>query len=468
MSKAKLPNKLIVVSNREPYIQERSKTGRIICRKAVGGLVSVLDRVVASYKGLWIAWGSGSADFIYGEITEVPPDDPKYRLKRIKLSEREVSRHYRGFSNGTIWPLFHLFPERARFIEENWRYYQRVNLKFATAIVEEAQPDDMIWVHDYHLALVPKFIREMHKGVKIAFFWHIPWVNWEEFNKLPWRLELFEGILGSDLVGFHTKSYVEKFMECAEQLGFSVNRKKGIIKYNHGVSVKAFPIGIDYDVFQKVSDEDAIKLKKKMRAEKLILGIDRLDYTKGIVDRLLAFERFLEKYPKFRGKAVLLQIATPSRTKVEEYRKIKKEIDETVGRINGLFQRMDWIPIRYFYQTFSQNQLAVFYRASDVALVTPLMDGMNLISKEYIAANEDGVLILSEFAGAAEDLEEAIIVNPHDVEGVADAIKDALEMPPEEREGRSKVLSEKVRKTNINWWLNKFLKEWNKIYETSA
>jgi len=464
----KLPSRLIVVSNREPYIQERSKAGRIISRKAVGGLVSVLDRVVASCNGLWIAWGSGSADFIYGETAEVPPGNPKYKLKRIRLSEREVSRYYRGFSNGTIWPLFHLFPERARFIEGDWKYYQKVNLKFATAIVKEAQAGDMVWVHDYHLALVPKFIRELNKDTKIAFFWHIPWVNWDVFNKLPWRAEIFEGLLGSDLIGFHTKSYVEKFMECAEQLGFSINRKKGIIKYSRGVSVKAFPIGMDYNIFQKVSDRDAIKLKKKMRAEKLILGVDRLDYTKGIVDRLLAFERFLQKYPKFRGKAVLLQIATPSRTKVEEYRKIKKEIDETVGRINGLFQRMDWIPIRYFYRTFPQTQLAVFYRASDVALITPWMDGMNLISKEYIAANEDGVLILSEFAGAAEELKEAIIVNPHDIEGVADAIKDALEMSSEERKERFKVLSEKVRKTNINWWLNKFLKEWNKTYETSA
>jgi len=405
---------------------------------------------------------------MHGEITEVPPDDPKYKLKRISFSEGEVSRYYRGFSNGTIWPLFHLFPERVHFIEKDWRYYQRVNMKFATATVKEIQTDDMIWINDYHLSLVPKFIREMNRDAKIAFFWHIPWVNWDVFGKLPWRTEIFEGLLGSDLIGFHTKSYVGKFLECAEKLGFSVNKKKGIIKYDHGVSVKSFPIGIDCSVFQKVYAKDVIKLKKNMRAEQLIVGVDRLDYTKGIVDRLLAFQRFLEKYPKFRGKVVLLQIATPSRTKVEEYRKIKKEIDETVGRINGLFQRMDWVPIMYFYRTFSQPQLAVFYRASDVALVTPWMDGMNLISKEYIAANEDGVLILSEFAGAAEDLEEAIIVNPYDIEGVADAIKDALEMSPEERKMRFKVLSKKVRKTNINWWLNKFLKEWNKVYETSA
>jgi len=423
---------------------------------------------VASCNGLWIAWGSGSADFMYGEIAEVPPDKPKYKLKRIRLSEREASRYYHYFSNGAIWPLFHLFPERARFIEEDWRYYQKVNLKFATAITKEAEADDMIWVHDYHLALVSKFIREINKDAKIAFFWHIPWVNWDVFGKLPWRADIFEGLLGSDLIGFHTKSYVEKFMECAEHLGFPINRKKGIIKYKHEVSVKAFPIGIDYDIFQNVSDEDVIKLKKKLGAEKLILGVDRLDYTKGIVDRLLAFQRFLEKYPKFRGKATFLQIATPSRTKVEEYRKIKKEIDETVGRINGLFQRMDWVPIIYFYQAFSQRQLAVFYKASDVALVTPLMDGMNLISKEYIAANDEGALILSEFAGAAEYLEEAIIVNPYDIEGVADAIKDALEMSSEEREKRFKVLSKKLRKTNINWWLNTFLREWEKIYETSA
>ena len=454
--------RLILVSNREPWICERSKKG-VFYRKAIGGLVSSLDQAIKLRGGLWIAWGSGSDDFIQGDIAPVPPDNPKYQLKRIKLSEREIERYYRGFSNGVLWPFFHIFLERVRFDRRLWEYYQKVNQRFAKTVVEMMKPDDMVWVHDYHLALVPQFIREMREDARIAFFWHIPWVDWDVFNKLPWRRELIRGLLGSDFIGFHTREYVTKFIRCAKKLGFSIVGKEIIKQDNRKAKIGAFPLGIDNKIF-KASIRDVNRLKKKINAEKIIIGVDRLDYTKGILQRLWAFERFLEKYPKFRGKVSLVQIASPSRTKVGEYRRMKRDIDENVGRINGTFRRMDWTPVIYLYRTFPQSQLSVFYKAADVALVTPLMDGMNLVAKEYMAAREDGVLILSEFAGAAEDLKEAIIVNPYDIERVADAIKDALELLPFEKNRRAKALRKRIKKRDINWWLNSFLYEWGEIY----
>lgn len=454
--------KLILVSNREPWICEKSKKG-IPYRKAIGGLVSSLDQAIKLRGGLWIAWGSGSGDFIKGDTVSVPPDNPKYELKRIRLSEVETERYYRGFSNGVLWPFFHLFLEKVRFDRRLWESYEKVNRRFAKTVIEAVSPSDMIWIHDYHLALVPRFIREMKKRAKIAFFWHIPWVDWDIFNKLPWRKELIEGLLGSDFIGFHTKEYVTKFVGCAKKLKFSVLNKETVRKDNRRIRIRAFPLGIERKIF-RASINDVNKLRRKITAEKIILGVDRLDYTKGILQRLWAFERFLEKYPEFKGKVSLVLIASPSRTKVGEYRKMKSEIDENVGKINGMSRRMDWTPVIYLYRTFLQSQLSVFYKAADVALVTPLMDGMNLVAKEYMAAKEDGVLILSEFAGAAEDLKEAIIVNPYDTEGVADAIKYALELSPLEKKERATALRERVKKRDISWWLDSFLKEWGKIY----
>ena len=455
---------LIIVSNREPYIHEKTKKG-IRCRKATGGLISALDSIMRSCNGLWIAWGSTIADFIEGDMIEVPPEDPKYKLKRIKLSENEIDNYYRGFSNRTLWPLFHLFIDKAIFSKKYWRYYQRVNSKFATAVLNE--DEDFIWIHDYHLSLLPKLIKDENDNAKIAFFWHIPWVHWDVFNKIPWRNEILEGIFGSDLIGFHTNSYARNFIECAEKIGFSVDRRKKMINYGgRHIKVRAFPLGIDYKAFRKLEIK-TYRLRKKMKAEKIIFGIDRLDYTKGILNRLLAFERFLKKYPEYKEKVTLIQVASPSRTKVEEYRKIKKEIDENVGRINAIFQTMEWTPIKYFYRTIPQYRLLQFYKMADIALITPLIDGMNLVVKEYIATNDLGAVILSEFTGAAEELKEAIIVNPNDVDIMADAMKNALEMSIEEKKKRFAALKGKVMKKDINWWFRSFFHEWRKIYEAS-
>ena len=472
--KLRLGNKLILVSNREPYIHEKSRKG-IMCKRAMGGLVSTLDPVMQSYGGTWVAWGSGDADF---EVTDsqnrvqVPCENPRYMLKRVRLSEREISRYYYGFSNRVLWPISHLFIEKAYFNSEYWRAYRRVNAKFAKVVLDEAASDDMIWVHDYHLSMVPRFIRDANEDAKIAFFWHIPWPPWEVFGSLPWRGEIIEGLLSSDLIGFHTQPYVKNFMECAERLGASIDRRRGIVKLSdREVRVKAFPIGIDHGQLASFSSSKKMGKKAKilrrlLRAKYLILGVDRLDYTKGILNRLRAFGGFLEKYPEFIGKVVFVQITTPSRTRVEEYRKMKREIDEIVGRINGRFQKVDWIPIRYFYRSIPRERLLAYYLAADVALVTPLIDGMNLVAKEYITTKGDsGTLILSEFTGAAKELKEAILVNPYDTEDIIEALKKALEMSPVEKRQRFEALKQKVKKHDIYWWSERFFGEWRKMYD---
>jgi trehalose 6-phosphate synthase len=302
---------------------------------------------------------------------------------------------------------------------------------------------------------------------RIAFFWHIPWAPWCTFSKIPWRDEIFNGLLGSDLIGFHTKYYVRNFLECAEQLGFRVNRRQSIVYVeDRVVKVGAFPIGINYQQFASESVSGR-GLRGKIRGEKVIFGIDRLDYTKGILERLLAFEHFLENNPKWHGKIMLVQVATPSRTKVEEYRLMKRELDECVGRINGAYSTLQWTPVKYFYQRIPFETLLQYYMTADVALVTPIVDGMNIVVKEYIAAKDLGVVILSEFAGAAEELTEAIIVNPHDIQAMSEAIKQAVEMSDEEIKKRFLALKRKVRRRDVNWWMDRFFHEWQKLYTTT-
>jgi trehalose 6-phosphate synthase len=455
---------LVTVTNREPYMHEKSSEG-VICKKSIGGVVSAIDSLMVSRGGTWIAWGSGKADFEIGDVVEVPCDTPRYRLKRVKLSEKETELYYRGFCNRTLWPVFHLFTERAVFSTRYWKSYVKVNTKFAKATLDEAHDDSFVWVHDYHLSLVPSMIRS--EARKIGFFWHIPWAPWSTFSKIPWRDEIFSGLLGSDLIGFHTMYYARNFLECAEELGYQVKRRQRVIYTgDRAVKVGVFPIGVNYQLFNEMKDK-VKSLRSKIRVEKLIFGLDRLDYTKGILERLLAFELFLENNPQWHGRVSLVQVATPSRTKVEEYRLMKREIDECVGRINGAYSTLNWTPVRYFYQTIPFETLVQYYKAADVALVTPIVDGMNLVVKEYIATKDAGVVILSEFAGAAEDLTEAIIVNPHDINAVAEAIKNAVEMGEEEKKRRFLALKRKVRRRDINWWIDRFFHEWEKLYSSA-
>lgn len=463
-----------MVTNREPYIHRKIKN-EIICKKSIGGVISALDPLIQKHKGVWIAWGSGNADFLVTNSKKrlkVPIEKPTYDLVRVHLTKKEIEDYYHGFSNRVLWPLFHLFIEKMQPKENYWNTYRKVNKKFAETVLKESKKNDYIWVHDYHLSLVPFFIKQKKPNAKIAFFWHIPWPPWEIFCSLPWRSELLEGILMSDFIAFHTSSYVTNFVNCAQRLhGVKIDsRKKTITFKGHTTKIRHFPLGVSYNEYHRITNsppllKKAEKLKKLYHNKKIVLGIDRLDYTKGILHRIKAFELFLEENPKYREKVVLIQIASPSRNKIEEYMAMKKEIDETVGRINGKYRNETWTPVMYFSKEISQNSLLAYYRISDVGLLTPLRDGMNLIAKEFIASNtENTVLILSEFAGASEEFTEALMVNPYDLHSICAAIKTAMEMPLEEKKHRFQSLKKKVKNHDSEWWYSNFLKEWKGTY----
>lgn len=461
---------LILVSNREPYIHEKSNK-KIKVNRAFGGLVTALDPLMQKNGGTWIAWGSGNADF---EVCDhqnkimVPPERKKYTLKRIPISKEEETLFYKGYANSVLWPLFHIFIEKIKVDDEFWNMYYTINKRFASSILEEIDEDSLIWIHDYHLALVPGFIKEKVPEAKIAYFWHIPWPPWEIFGALPEREDILNGMLQADIIGFHTRSYVENFISCSQKKA-NVKINKDVVKVNnHKTKVVSMPLGINYSSYSidpsknKDLEKEKNRLEQAYKVDSIILGIDRLDYTKGILNRLKAFEYFLKDNPEFHEKVVLIQIATPSRYEIDEYHNMKKNIDETVGRINAEFRTADWTPVKYFFRRIPQQLLLAYYQVSDIALLTPIRDGMNLIAKEYIAARKkEAVLILSEFAGASEELNEAIIVNPYDIHSTADALKTAITMPTEEKKNRFNELKKKIKQHDSSWWLTQFIKEWN-------
>jgi len=466
--------KIMLVSNREPYIHEK-KDGNISFKRSVGGLVTALDPLIQEHGGIWIAWGSGSADFDVcnkKNKIQVPPETKKYELKRIPLSEEEETLFYRGYANSVLWPLFHIFIEKVNVNDDFWQTYYNINKRFAKYILEELDEQTLIWIHDYHLALVPKFIREQFSSAKIAYFWHIPWPPWEVFGSLPQRDEIMSGLLHTDLLGFHTKSYVENFINCSKKKANTITENNYVQLNNHETKVISAPLGIKYSSYDYNNVENAQikkerqKLQEAYNVDSIILGIDRLDYTKGILNRLKSFEYFLSMNPEFHEKVILVQMATPSRYEIDEYHNMKKNIDETVGRINARFRTANWTPVKYFFRRIPQNSLLAYYQISDIALLTPIRDGMNLIAKEYIAARKKhAVLILSEFAGASEELNEAIIVNPYDIASTAEALKTAITMPLQEKKNRFKELKKKVKKHDSSWWLNEFIREWRERYQ---
>ncbi len=460
--------RLILLSNREPYVHEKTKTG-IRCKITIGGLTTALDPIMRSCHGVWIAWGSGSGDMERTDSAgrvRVPENNPAYTLKRVFLSTKEVSEYYYGFSNRILWPVAHLFQENAQYRREYWETYKKVNNKFIEATLEETNPKDYIWVQDLHLALVPAGIRSQRPSQKIALFWHIPFPPWEVFSCIPWRREILSGLLGSDLIGLHTTSYVENFLKTVEKEFPEATVAAGNVEFEGRViKVRKFPIGIDYDSLRKESTTENIikrsaRMRKKMGVEHLVIGVDRLDYTKGILNRFLAFERFLESNPKFLAKVSFIQIASPTRTLINEYKRMKSEVEETVGRVNGRFQQPNWTPIIYIHRNVPFDDLLTLFRISDVAMVTPVIDGMNLVSKEYATVSDDGVLILSEFAGASEELSEALIVNPHDIDQMSSTLLKAFTMGEDERKRRITRLRKKIKERDIFWWMEAFLREW--------
>ncbi len=461
--------RLVVVSNRLPYNPHRTSEG-IRYVKGSGGLVTALDPILQLSNGLWIGWdgGAGSATKVKGVTVSEPEGGGSYQLRFVDLTEHEISHYYYSFSNRTLWPLLHSFIGKSRFNSTYWKTYFKTNAFFAGTILEETNPSDIIWVQDYHLFLVPNFIRYQNPDLRPYFFLHTPFPPYDTFRVLPWCKPILEGLVGSEKIGFHIKGYADNFLDCVEKiLNADVDRESGVVELpGRKVKVGSHPISIDYDTFHDMAlTKQVMRRAQKHRANigdrVVILGVDRLDYTKGITERLLAVERFLEKHSKFRNRILFIQIAVPSRTRVDEYRVMKKEVDETIGRINGRFTGEGWPPIQYIYRSLSREELVAYYRLADIALITPGRDGMNLIAKEFVASQVDknGVLILSEFAGAAEELTEALLVNPYDIKTVSETIHRAIRMSSREKRARMEKMQDLVKRRDIYYWVRDFFEE---------
>jgi trehalose 6-phosphate synthase len=458
--------RLVVVSNRLPYNPSRTPGGIRYVRGS-GGLVTALDPILRLCNGLWIGWDGGTGPPMKEERVTIsePEGEGSYHLRFVNLTEKEVSHYYYSFSNRTLWPLFHNFIGMSHFNSAHWKTYFKTNAYFAGISLEETKPSDIIWVQDYHLCLVPNFIRYQNPNLRPYFFLHTPFPPYDTFRVLPWCKPILEGLLGSEKIGFHTQSYTNNFLDCVEQvLNAHVDRKGGVVELDgRKIKVGSHPISIDYDAFHDIAltkqvTRRLVKHRSRIGDRVVILGVDRLDYTKGIKERLLAIERFLERHSKFRNRILFIQVAVPSRTRVDEYRIMKREVDETIGRINGRFTGEGWPPIQYIYRSLSREELVAYYRLADIALITPGRDGMNLIAKEYVASQVEkkGVLILSEFAGAAEELTEALLVNPYDIETVSDTIYKAIKMSAAAKRRRIEMMQELGRQRDIYYWVRDF------------
>jgi trehalose 6-phosphate synthase/phosphatase len=461
--------RLVVVSNRLPYNPSRTSGGTRYV-KGSGGLVTALDPILRLCNGLWIGWDGGTDPPMKEKRVSIsePEGEGSYQLRFVDLSEKEISHYYNSFSNRTLWPLFHNFIGMTHFNSAHWKTYFKANAYFAGTILEEANPSDIIWVQDYHLSLVPNFIRYQSPDLRPYFFLHTPFPPYDIFRILPWNKPILEGLLGSEKIGFHIKSYADNFLDCVDKiLDADVDRERGVIGLEgRKVKVGSHPISIDYEAFHDLAMTNRVikrvqKHRSRIGDRVVILGVDRLDYTKGIKERLLAVERFLEKHGKFRNRILFIQVAVPSRTRVEEYRVMKREVDETIGRINGRFTGEGWSPIQYIYRSISREELVAYYRLADIALITPGRDGMNLIAKEYVASQVDmkGVLILSEFAGAAGEMTEALLVNPYDIETVSETIYRAIKMSSKEKRERMEKMQDLGRRRDIYYWVRDFFKK---------
>lgn len=445
--------RLVVVSNRLPVTAERTNDG-LVLHPSAGGLVSALDPMLAGRGGTWVGW----LGIPFEPDETLPTGALPYTLAPVPMRASEVTGFYHGFANGTLWPLFHSFPQHTRYDARAWRAYQRINERFARVAHAAASADDLIWVHDYQLMLTPLSLRERRPGARIAFFLHIPFPSFDLYRLLPWDRELLYGLLACDLIGFHVEGYERNFLDCVERLlGARVDRAAHLIEHGgRTVRVGAFPLGIDFNGFEERAREAPPGAGE---ATRVVLGVDRLDYTKGIPERLRAFERLLELHPEHREKVILLQLAVPSRTEVRAYRRQKRQIDELVGRVNGRFGTPQWTPIHYLHRGTGREDLVQLYRDADVALVTPLRDGMNLVAKEYVACQieDPGVLVLSRFAGASETMREALRVNPYNVDATAEAIHRALGMEEPERRSRMAALRWRERRHDVAAWLEDFI-----------
>ena len=465
---------LFVVSNREPYIHNRQGNAITVMVPA-SGLVTALEPILCACNGTWVAQGSGSADkqtVDEHDRLRVPPDDPRYTLRRVWLTTDEEDGYYYGFANEGLWPLCHMAHTRPTFRASDWEYYNKVNARFADALAEEMAGEEhpVVLIQDYHFALLPRMMKERMPHARVAIFWHIPWPNPEAFSICPWQEELLDGLLGADLIGFHVQAHCNNFLSTVDRVlearvdweHFAVKRK------DHWSSVLPFPISVEFLESEEApaksvaaEERSALFAELGIEASFLGVGIDRVDYTKGILERFQAVEAFLESHPRYQEKFAFIQIGAPSRIHIQRYADFQKEVETEANRINERFQRGKWRPIVFLNRHYTRQEVLRCYRAAHLCMVTSLHDGMNLVAKEFVAARQDerGVLILSRFTGAARELRDAIIVNPYDVQATGEAIAEALEMDVGEIRDRMRRMRRSVKDHNIYWWAGTLIGE---------
>ncbi len=464
--------RVVLVANREPYIHQRRADGEVSVLHPASGLVTALEPVMRACSGVWVAHGSGSAD---REVVDrharvrVPPGEESYLLRRVWLSREEEQGYYYGFANEGLWPLCHIAHARPAFRIEDWRHYQTVNARFADAVCEEVDSDDpIVLVQDYHFALAPKLIRERLPKATIITFWHIPWANAERFGICPWRHELLEGLLGSSIIGFHTQLHCNNFVDAVERfMEARVDREQtAVVHHGRGSLVRAYPISIEWPSRWAGQVPSASECRARVFSELelapdalLGVGVDRLDYTKGIEERLLAVERLLERFPALRGRFTFAQLAAPSRTEIDRYRELNEAVERLAERINARFGRDGYRPVVLLRAHHEPPVVFRYYRAADVCYVSSLHDGMNLVAKEFVAARDDlrGVLVLSQFTGAARELTEALMVNPYDLEEASGALASALQMPAADQEDRMRAMRGYLSEFNVYRWAGRML-----------
>jgi trehalose 6-phosphate synthase len=471
---------LILLSNREPFVHQRGPDGRVQVCAPAGGLTSALQPVMAAAGGTWVAWGSGSADFEFTDqgdalLVPPPPGVPAYRLRRLRLSPEDVQGYYQETSNRALWPLCH--SQLAQFVYDaaNWLAYRRVNERFAAAAIAESRgAPATCWVQDYHLGLVPAMLRRV-RNLFVHQFWHIPWPTPDILRLLPQARNLVLGLLGNHLIGFQTRSDVRNFLASVRRSvrDAVVEPARGLVRYRgRRTVVRDFPISIDVSGFEEMARSgESVALARRLRREtlpgdgQLLLGVDRVDYTKGIPRRFLAIARLLEEHPELAGKVTLVQVAVPSRTDVPEYAAYEQEVVDQAEQLNDRFGRDGWTPIRLLRDSVDQSTLAAYYRAADICIVSPLQDGMNLVAKEFVAcqAGRFGVLLLSRFAGAAREMREALPVNPYDVGAMAETLYRALCLPAAERERRINALRRRLSRNTIQDWMDDIFAEVSRL-----
>ena len=464
----------VIVSNREPYVHTLNK-GKVQCQRGVGGVISALDPIMQACGGTWVAFGSGDADRQAADKDgklKVPEEDPRYILKRIWLDKSELQGYYYGFSNEVLWPLCHMAFHRPAFRNEDWEAYKAVNEKFARSILEEiGDKKAFVWIQDYHLCLLPKFLKELApKQTIIAHFWHIPWPNYEVFRICPQKREILEGLLSNDLLGFHIRYHCYNFLDAIDrEVESKIDRERfSVTKNEHETLIRPFPIGVDTEGISRASDEPkvaqaalALREEYKLGDMKVLIGLDRIDYTKGIPEKLWAIDVLLQRYPQYKEKIVFFQIGVVNRMRIKDYKLLNDEINDVVEQINWRHSSGSWKPVIFFREHISFERILALYRMADTAVIGSLHDGMNLVAKEFVASrvDEEGMLVLSQFTGAARELTDSVLVNPYDRQQFAEGIHKALSMPADERRKRMSKMRAHLKSANIYRWAGKIISE---------